>query len=175
MRVAFAAPYPGHILAIKLDEVDGRLICQKDSFLCAARGVSMGIYLQRRIMTGLFGGEGFVMQQLEGDGWVFVHAGGTVVERTLAPGEELHADTGCVAAFTGDIDFDIMRAGSVKSMIFGGEGVFFARLRGPGRVWLQSLPFSRLAGRMLASAPPTGRDVGEGSVLGGIGDLLGGR
>ena len=127
-RVAFAAPYPGHILAIKLDEIGGQLICQKDAFLCAARGVSLGIAFQRRIMTGLFGGEGFIMQKLEGDGWVFVHVGGTTVERTLEAGEELHIDTGCVAAHTASIDFDLVRAGSIKSMIFGGEGIFFARL-----------------------------------------------
>ena len=174
-RVGFAAPYPGHVLAIKLDELGGRLVCQKDAFLCAAKGVSLSIYFQRRIMTGLFGGEGFIMQSLEGDGWVFVHVGGSTIERTLGPGEELHVDTGCVAAFTGDIDFDLVRAGSIKSMIFGGEGVFFARLTGPGKVWIQSLPFSRLAGRMLAAAPQGGgRDKGEGSVLGTLGDIIGG-
>ena len=174
-RVGFAAPYPGHVLAIKLDEVGSRLVCQKDAFLCAAKGVSLSIFFQRRILTGLFGGEGFIMQALEGDGWVFVHVGGTTMERTLAPGEELHVDTGCVAAFTGDIDFDLVRAGSIKSMIFGGEGVFFARLTGPGKVWIQSLPFSRLAGRMLAAAPQGGgRDRGEGSVLGTLGDIIGG-
>lgn len=173
-RVAFASPYPGHIIAVKLDEVDGRLICQKDAFLCAARGVTMGIEFQRKIMTGLFGGEGFIMQKLEGDGWAFVHVGGTTVVRDLAPGEELHVDTGCVAAYTGDIDFDLVRAGSVKSMIFGGEGVFFAKLRGPGKVWIQSLPFSRLAGRVAAATGPTGSHKGEGSLLGGIGDIIGG-
>lgn len=174
-RVGFASPYPGHILAIKLDEVQGRLICQKDAFLCAARGVTLGVEFQKRIMTGLFGGDGFIMQKLEGDGWVFVHVGGTTLQRDLAPGEELHIDTGCVAAYTGDIDFDVVRAGSVKSMIFGGEGVFFARLRGPGRVWIQSLPFSRLAGRIFAAAPQGGgKHVGEGSLLGGIGDMLDG-
>lgn len=175
VRVAFASPYPGHILAIKLDEIDGRLLCQKDAFLCAAKGVSLGIEFQRKIMTGLFGGEGFIMQKLEGDGWVFVHVGGTTVEKTLAAGEELHIDTGCVAAYTGDIDFDIVRAGSVKSMIFGGEGAYFARLTGPGKVWIQSLPFSRLAGRIHAAAPQTGgRRTGEGSILGGLGDLIDG-
>lgn len=175
VRVGFAAPYPGHILAIKLDEIDGRLVCQKDAFLCAAKGVALGIEFQRRIMTGLFGGEGFIMQRLTGDGWVFVHVGGTTVEKVLAPGEELHIDTGCVAAYAGDIDFDVVRAGSIKSMIFGGEGVFFARLRGPGKVWLQSLPFSRLAGRMLSAVPGlTGSSKGEGSLLGGIGNLLDG-
>lgn len=173
-RVAFAAPFPGHILAIKLDSVNGRLICQKDSFLAAARGVSLGIHFQKRIMTGLFGGEGFIMQKMDGDGWVFVHMGGTVVERELAPGEEIHVDTGCVAAHTQDVDFDLVRAGSVKSMIFGGEGIFFARLRGPGKVWLQSLPFSRLAGRMHSAAPQNGGGQGEGSLLGGFGNLLDG-
>lgn len=174
-RVGFASPYPGHIMAIKLTEIGGRLICQKDAFLCAARGVSLGIYFQKKIMTGLFGGEGFIMQSLDGDGWVFVHVGGTVVERELAPGETLHVDTGCVAAFTATVDFDLERAGSIKSMIFGGEGIFFAKLTGPGKVWIQSLPFSRLAGRIYASMPQGGgRHVGEGSVLGGIGDLLDG-
>lgn len=173
-RVAFAAPYPGHILAIKLDEIGGQLICQKDAFLCAARGVSLGIAFQRRIMTGLFGGEGFVMQKLDGDGWVFVHVGGTTVERTLEAGEELHIDTGCVAAHTASVDFDLVRAGSIKSMIFGGEGVFFAKLTGPGKVWIQSLPFSRLAGRMWAALPSRGGSKGEGSLLGGIGNLLDG-
>lgn len=175
-RVSFAAPYPGHILAIKLDEIGGQLMCQKDAFLCAAKGVSLGIAFQRRIMTGLFGGEGFIMQKLDGDGWVFVHVGGTTVVRELGPGEELHVDTGCVAAYTKDVDFDLVRAGSVKSMIFGGEGIFFARLTGPGKVWIQSLPFSRLAGRMLAAAPGGGgRSKGEGSVIGGLGDLFGDR
>ncbi|MEJ1160729.1 AIM24 family protein [Prosthecomicrobium sp. N25] len=173
-RVAFAAPYPGHILALKLTEVGGVLICQKDSFLCAARGVSLGIHFQQRILTGLFGGEGFVMQRLEGDGWVFFHSGGTLVQRDLAPGEEIHVDTGCVAAYTATVDFDLVRAGSVKSMLFGGEGIFFARLVGPGRVWMQSLPFSRLAGRMLAAAPQTGGSSEEGSLLGGIGRILDG-
>lgn len=171
--VGFASPYPGHILAIKLDDVNGRLICQKEAFLCAAKGVSIGIAFQRKILTGLFGGDGFIMQDLQGDGWVFVHVGGTTMVRDLAPGEELHIDTGCVAAYTGGIEFDIVKAGSIKSMIFGGEGMFFARLRGPGRVWIQSLPFSRLAGRIMA-AGPGGRNVGEGSILGGIGDMLDG-
>jgi len=174
-RVSFAAPVPGTILAIKLDQVNGRLICQKDAFLAAARGVSIGIQFQRKIMTGLFGGEGFVMQKLEGDGWVFVQMGGMVIERELAPGEELHVDTGCVAAFTDTIDFDVTKAGNIKSMIFGGEGVFFARLRGPGKVWIQSLPFSRLAGGMLAAAGPRGgQNRGEGSLLGGLGNMIDG-
>ncbi|WP_075215344.1 AIM24 family protein [Mongoliimonas terrestris] len=174
-HVAFAAPFPGHILAIKLDAVGGRLVCQKDSFLAAAKGVSIGIAFQRRIMTGLFGGEGFIMQTLDGDGWVFVHMGGTLVEKELAPGEEIHVDTGCVAAYTAGVDFDLVRAGSIKSMVFGGEGVFFARLIGPGKVWMQSLPFSRFAGRMWAAAPQTGGGgQGEGSLLGGIGRILDG-
>ncbi|MBW8752593.1 MAG: TIGR00266 family protein [Sphingomonadales bacterium] len=174
-RVAFSAPVPGAILPIKLSELGGTLICQKDSFLAAARGVSIGIQFQRKIMTGLFGGEGFIMQKLEGDGWVFVQMGGTIVERQLAPGEELHVDTGCLAAYTPGVDFDIIGAGGVRSALFGGEGLFFARLRGPGKVWIQSLPFARLAGRMLAAAGSTGgQNRGEGSLLGGLGNLLDG-
>ena len=175
-RVAFSAPVPGAILPIKLSDVGGRLICQKDAFLAAARGVSIGIHFQQKILTGLFGGEGFIMQKLEGDGWVFVQMGGTVIERQLAPGEELHVDTGCVAAFTDTVDFDVTRVGSIKSMFFAGEGVFFARLRGPGKVWIQSLPFSRLAGRMLAAAGSRGgQNRGEGSLLGGLGDMIDGN
>ncbi|MBN8812599.1 MULTISPECIES: TIGR00266 family protein [Sphingomonas] len=175
-RVAFAAPVPGAIVPLKLDSVGGTLICQKDAFLCAAKGVSMGIAFQRRIMTGLFGGEGFIMQKLDGDGWVFVQFGGMVVERELAADEELHVDTGCVAAFTPSVEFDLVGAGGVRSAIFGGEGLFFARLRGPGKVWIQSLPFSRLAGRMMAAASSHGgQNRGEGSVLGGLGDLIGGN
>ena len=162
-------------MPIKLDSVGGRLICQKDAFLCAARGVSIGIHFQKRILTGLFGGEGFIMQKLEGDGWVFVQMGGTIIERQLAPGEEIHVDTGCIAALTADVDFDVVQAGSIKSMLFAGEGVFFARLRGPGKVWIQSLPFSRLAGRMLAAAMPGGgQSRGEGSILGQFGNLIDG-
>lgn len=171
-RVAFASPYPGTILAFDLAEMGGSLVAQKDAFLCAAKGVSIGIHFQKRVMTGLFGGEGFIMQRVDGDGFAFVHVGGCVVERQLAAGEELHIDTGCVAAMTPDVDFDLVRAGSVKSMVFGGEGIFFAKLRGPGRVWIQSLPFSRLAGRVLANVGPSGR--GEGSVLGSFGDMLDG-
>lgn len=172
-RVAFASPTPGTILPLKLDSIGGELICQKDSFLAAARGVEIGIALQRKMLTGLFGGEGFIMQRLTGDGWVFVQMGGTLIERELAPGEELHVDTGCVAAYTAGVEMDITRVGGVKSMIFGGEGVFFARLRGPGKVWIQSLPFSRLAGRMAAAAGSFGgSNRGEGSVLGGLGDAL---
>lgn len=170
-HVAFGAPFPGTLMPLRLSDLGGRLICQKDSFLCAARGVSLGIYFQRKILTGLFGGEGFIMQKLEGDGLVFVHAGGTVVERTLGPTDVLHVDTGCVVAFQDSIGFDVQQVGGIKSMLFGGEGVFFARLQGPGRIWLQSLPFSRLAGRMLMAAA-RGRE--EGSVLGPIGGILSG-
>ncbi|HEX8059078.1 MAG TPA: TIGR00266 family protein [Novosphingobium sp.] len=174
-RVAFSAPVPGAILPIKLSELGGTLICQKDSFLAAARGVSIGIAFQRKILTGLFGGEGFIMQKLEGDGWVFVQMGGTIVERELRAGEELHVDTGCLAAYTPGVDFDIVGAGGVRSALFGGEGLFFARLRGPGKVWIQSLPFARLAGRMLAASGSTGgQNRGEGSILGGLGNLLDG-
>lgn len=174
-RVAFSAPVPGAILPLKLSDIGGRLICQKDAFLAAAKGVSLGIAFQQKIMTGLFGGEGFIMQKLEGDGWVFVQFGGMVVERVLAPGEELHVDTGCVAAFTDTVDFDLVQAGGIKSMLFAGEGVFFARLRGPGKVWIQSLPFARLAGRMMAAAGGAGPSRGEGSILGQFGDLIGGN
>ena len=175
-RVAFGAPVPGAILPIRLSEVGGTLICQKDSFLCAAKGVSIGIHFQRKVLTGLFGGEGFIMQRLDGDGWVFVQMGGAVIERELRPGEQLHVDTGCIAAFTSSIDFDLIGAGGVKSSLFGGEGLFFARLTGPGKVWIQSLPFARLAGRMLAAAMPAGgQSRGEGSVLGPLGDLIQGN
>jgi len=174
-KVAFAAPYPGTVLAMKLDEHGGRLICQKDSFLAGARGVSVGIHLQRKILTGLFGGEGFIMQKLEGDGWVFIHAGGCVIERELAAGERIDVDTGCVVGYHASVSMDVRPVGGIKSMFFGGEGVFLATLTGPGRVWLQSLPFSRLAGRMLAAAPQAGgQSRGEGSVLGGLGRLLDG-
>ena len=174
-RVAFASPTPGSILPLNLGQHGGQLICQKDSFLAAARGVSIGIHFQKRMMTGLFGGEGFIMQKLEGDGWVFVQMGGTLVERELAAGEELHVDTGCLAAYTPGVDFDLVMAGGVKSVLFGGEGLFFARLRGPGKVWIQSLPFSRLAGRMMAAAGGQGGNRGEGSILGEIGGLIGGN
>jgi uncharacterized protein (TIGR00266 family) len=173
-RAAFAAPYPGTIIPLSLTNYGGRIICQKDSFLCAARGASIGIYFQKKVLTALFGGEGFIMQKLEGDGLVFVHAGGTVVERQLAPGEVLHVDTGCVVAFTDGVGFDIRSVGGVKSMLFGGEGVFFAELKGPGHVWVQSLPFSRLAGRMMMAAFQRGGSRDEGSVLGGLGGILSG-
>ncbi|SBV37356.1 putative uncharacterized domain protein [uncultured Stenotrophomonas sp.] len=174
-RVAFAAPYPGTVIPMKLDEHGGTLICQKDSFLAGARGVQVGVHLQRKVMTGLFGGEGFIMQKLEGDGWVFVHAGGCVVERELAAGERIDVDTGCVVAYHAGVDMDVRRVAGLKSMFFGGEGVFLATLTGPGKVWLQSLPFSRLAGRMYAAAPQAGgQSRGEGSVLGGLGRILDG-
>src|SRR5690349_19793062 len=175
-RVAFASPTPGAILPLKLSDYGGSLICQKDSFLAAAKGVSIGIHFQRRILTGLFGGEGFIMQRLDGDGWVFVQMGGTLVERELRPGEELHVDTGCLAAFQPRVDFDLIGAGGIKSSLFGGEGLFFARLTGPGKVWIQSLPFARLAGRMLQAAMPAGgQNRGEGSLLGPLGDLIQGN
>lgn len=173
-HVAFGAPFPGTIIPASLENYNGRLICQKDSFLCAAKGVSIGIHFQKKILTGLFGGEGFIMQKLEGDGQIFMHAGGTVIEKELAAGETLHVDTGCLVALTDSVHYDIEQAGGIKSMMFGGEGLFFARLKGPGHVWLQSLPFSRLAGRMLAAAPQRGGSQGEGSVLGGLGNLLDG-
>jgi uncharacterized protein (TIGR00266 family) len=174
-RVAFAAPYPGKIIPIDLRSVGGTLICQKDSFLCAARGVSLGIAFNRKMGVGLFGGEGFIMQKLDGDGLAFVHAGGTLAVKDLAAGESLRVDTGCVVAFQPGVDFDIQYVGKLKSALFGGEGLFFATLRGPGRVWLQSLPLSRLANRIVMAAPAAGgarRD--EGSLLGGLGGLLDG-
>lgn len=174
-RVAFAAPYPGRIVPVVLSEMGGTLICQKDSFLCAARGVSLGIAFQQRFGVGLFGGEGFIMQRLDGDGLVFVHAGGALISRDLKPGERLRVDTGCIVALQPSVDFDIQYVGKLKSALFSGEGLFFATLTGPGRVWLQSLPFSRLANRIIASAPAAGgRARGEGSILGGLGGLLDG-
>ncbi len=175
-RVAFAAPYPGKILPMDLRQLGGTLICQKDAFLCAARGVSLGIAFQRKLGTGFFGGEGFIMQKLDGDGMAFVHAGGTVVRRELKAGESLLVDTGCVVAYTTGVDFDIQYVGKIKTALFGGEGVFLAKMTGPGHVWLQSLPFSRLASRIFAAAPQTdsgGRE--EGGLLGGLsaGGLLG--
>lgn len=174
-RVAFGAPYPGKILPIQLSEIGGELIAQKDSFLCAAKGVSISIAFQKRLGVGLFGGEGFIMQRLLGDGLAFVHAGGTLYERTLAPSETLRVDTGCIVAFQPSVDYDIQLVGGVKTALFGGEGLFFATLRGPGKVWLQSLPFSRLARRIVAAAPQTGRGGREeGSILGGLGRVLDG-
>jgi uncharacterized protein (TIGR00266 family) len=174
-RVAFGAPYPGKIVAIHLAELGGELIAQKDSFLAAAKGVSIDIAFQRKFGVGLFGGEGFIMQRLQGDGWAFVHAGGTLQERTLAAGEVIRVDTGCIVAFQPSVNYDIQYVGKIKSALFGGEGLFFATLRGPGRVWLQSLPLSRLANRIIAAAPKAGgRRREEGSILGGLGGLLDG-
>jgi len=174
-QVSFAAPYPGKILAMDLKQIGGQLICQKDAFLCAARGVSIGIAFQRKIGVGLFGGEGFIMQRLEGDGLCFVHAGGTVHAVDLGPGESLRVDTGCLVALQPSVAYDIQFVGRIKSALFGGEGLFFAALTGPGRVWLQSLPFSRMADRIYKAAPAAGGSRrGEGSILGGLGDLLDG-
>lgn len=173
-RVAFASPYPGKIIPIHLREMGGEFICQKDAFLCAARGVSLGVAFQRKIGTALFGGEGFIMQRLRGDGMAFVHAGGTLSRKELAAGETLRVDTGCVVGYQPSVNFDIQYVGKLKSAIFGGEGLFFATLEGPGTVWIQSLPISRLAGRVLAYAPQRGGSKGEGSILGGVGNLLNG-
>lgn len=174
-KVAFAAPYPGTILALDLSQYGEELICQKDSFLAAALGTQVTMKFNRRLGTGFFGGEGFILQSLKGDGMVFVHAGGTLIKKELK-GETLRVDTGCIVGFTPGIDYDIERAGSLKSMVFGGEGLFLATLSGHGTVWLQSLPFSRMADRIIAHAPSSGgSDRGEGSVLGGIGRMIGGR
>jgi len=173
--VSFASPYPGKIIPIDLTEFKGKFICQKDAFLCAAKGVSIGIEFSKRLGRGLFGGEGFIMQKLEGDGMAFVHAGGTMGKKILQSGETLRVDTGCIVGFTQDVDYDIEFVGGIKNTIFGGEGLFFAKLQGPGTVYIQSLPFSRLADRIIASAPKSGgKDRGEGSILGGLGDLLDG-
>lgn len=171
-RVSFASPYPGKIIPLDLLRLGGPVVCQKDAFLCAAKGVSVGIALQRKLGTGLFGGEGFIMQKLEGDGIAFVHAGGHVFERELQPGELIKIDTGCVVAYTHQIDFDIQFVGGIKNTIFGGEGLFFATLRGPGKVWIQTLPVSRLASRILSYGTINRKE--EGSILGGIGNLLDG-
>ena len=175
-RVAFAAPYPGKILPMDLRQMGGMLICQKDAFLCAARGVSLGIHFQQKMSVGFFGGEGFIMQKLEGDGLAFVHAGGTVVRRELQPGQTLMVDTGCLVALTPSVNFEVQYVGKIKTALFGGEGLFFAKVTGPGTVWLQSLPFSRLASRVFAAAPQRGGSKEEGSILGGLagGSLLGG-
>jgi uncharacterized protein (TIGR00266 family) len=173
-RVAFASPYPGKIIPLHLTDVGGTLMCQKDAFLCAAKGVQVGIAFQKKIGVGLFGGEGFIMQKLEGDGLVFVHAGGTIVKRELTAGQTLRVDTGCIVALDSTVRYDIEMVGGVKSAIFGGEGFFFAKLTGPGTAWLQSLPFSRLAGRIWQSAPKAGgKSKGEGSVLGQLGGIGG--
>ncbi len=172
-NVAFASPYPGRIIPLDLSSHHNRILCQKDAFLCAAKGVSVGIAFQRKLGAGLFGGEGFILQKLEGDGLAFVHAGGTVVERDLAAGETLRLDTGCLVAFENQIDYDIQMVSGVKTALFGGEGLFFASLTGPGKVWIQSLPFSRLASRVFAAAAQGGgKSKGEGSVLGGLGGLV---
>jgi uncharacterized protein (TIGR00266 family) len=174
-KLAFASPYPGRIIPVDLSKIDGgTLICQKDCFLAAAKGVSIGIHIQRKILTGLFGGEGFIMQKLEGDGMIFIHAGGMLKEIELKRGEILHLDTGCLVAMEPQIEFDLEQAGGIKTGLFGGEGFFFAKLQGEGKIWVQSLPFSRLAGRMLSAAPQKlgNNDVGEGSALGVIGDMV---
>src|SRR5687767_14465203 len=171
-RVTFAAPYAGKIIPLDLSKLGEKVICQKDSFLCAAKGVAVGIEFQKKLGTGLFGGEGFIMQKLEGDGLAFVHSGGHVFEKTLQPGEFLRVDTGCLVAYTKTIDYNIQFVGGVKNTLFGGEGLFFATLRGPGKVWLQTLPISRLASRILSYG--TVRRKEEGSILGGIGNALDG-
>lgn len=171
-HISFAAPYPGKIIPLDLMRLGNRVICQKDSFLCAAKGVAIGIEFQRKLGTGLFGGEGFIMQKLEGDGMVFVHAGGHVMERELMPGELLKIDTGCIVAFTAGVSYDIQFVGGIKNTLFGGEGVFFATLRGPGKVWIQTLPISRLASRILSYG--TYKRKEEGSILGGLGNMIDG-
>lgn len=171
-RITFAAPYTGRIIPIDLFQLGGKIICQKDSFLCAAKGVSVGVEFQRKLGTGLFGGEGFIMQKLEGDGMAFVHSGGAIIERELQPGEMIKVDTGCIVAFTSYVHYDIQFVGGIKNSLFGGEGLFFATLTGPGKVWIQSLPISRLAGRILSYGVRGGKE--EGSILGGIGSLLDG-
>jgi uncharacterized protein (TIGR00266 family) len=173
-HVSFASPYPGKIIPMDLSELDGKLICQKDAFLAAAKGVTVGIEFQKKVGAGFFGGEGFIMQKLEGDGLAFVHAGGTIHKRELTAGESIRVDTGCLVAMTGNIDYNIEYVGGVKTALFGGEGLFFATLRGPGTVWVQSLPFSRLASRIFAAAPERGGSKGEGSIAGGLFDILGG-
>ncbi|MEX2596215.1 MAG: TIGR00266 family protein [Salibacteraceae bacterium] len=174
-HVTFASPYPGKVLALDLSKFEGKLICQKDAFLCAAQGSAIGIEFQKKIGVGMFGGEGFIMQKIEGDGMAFLHAGGTIIQKELKPGELLKVDTGCIVAFTKSIDYDIQFVGGVRNTIFGGEGLFFGALRGPGKVWIQSLPFSRLADRIISSAPKMGgKRKGEGSILGGLGGLLDG-
>ena len=171
-KVAFASPYPGSIIPIDLER-HGTILCQKDAFLCAAKGIEVGIAFQKKLGAGLFGGEGFILQKLEGDGLAFAHAGGTVVKRELASGEKLRLDTGCLVAFDASVDYDIQTVSGIKTALFGGEGLFYAALTGPGTIWMQSLPFSRLASRVFAAAPQAGgKRKGEGSVLGGLGDLV---
>ncbi len=171
-RVSFASPYPGKIIPMNLARLGGKVICQKDAFLCAAKGVAIGIEFQKKLGTGLFGGEGFIMEKLEGDGMAFVHAGGHVLRRELAPGQLLKIDTGCIVAFMNTVQYDIQFVGGIKNTLFGGEGVFFATLRGPGSVWIQTLPISRLASRILAYSGPKRKE--EGSILGGLGNLIDG-
>lgn len=173
--VAFAAPYPGKIIPFNLMDFGGSIICQRDSFLCAAEGINIEIAFQKKIGAGLFGGEGFIMQRLEGDGLAFLHAGGTIIEKELAPGQMMKIDTGCLVAMTSSVDYDVQFVGNVKSAIFGGEGLFFATLKGPGTIWLQSLPFSRLADRMISAGRIGGKNKGEGGLVGGIGlgDIFG--
>lgn len=171
-RVSFASPYPGKIIPLDLLELGGRITCQKDAFLCAAKGVAIGIEFQRKLGTGLFGGEGFIMEKLEGDGMAFVHAGGHVMRRELQSGELLKVDTGCLVAFTHGVNYDIQFVGGIKNTLFGGEGVFFATLRGPGSVWIQTLPISRLASRIMQYG--TYKRKEEGSILGGLGNMLDG-
>ena len=173
-KIAFAAPYPGKIVPIELARVGGEVIAQREAFLCAQRGVQLGVAFQQKLSVGFFGGEGFVMQRLQGDQVVFVHAGGTVVRRELAAGQTLRVDTGCLVALAGGAQFDIEYVGGVKTALFGGEGLFFAVLRGPGTVWLQSLPFSRLASRVFAAAPQMGGHREESSLMGGLAPGLGG-
>ena len=173
-NVSFASPYPGKIIPIDLTHFGGKFICQKDAFLCAAKGVSVGIEFSKKLGSGLFGGEGFIMQKLEGDGMAFVHAGGTMAMKELKAGETLRVDTGCIIGFDKTIDYDIEFVGGIKNTVFGGEGLFFAKLKGPGTVYIQSLPFSRLAGRVLSSATAGGKSKGEGNVLGSLGNILDG-
>jgi uncharacterized protein (TIGR00266 family) len=171
-RVSFASPYPGKIIPLDLRLLGGKVICQKDAFLCAAKGVSVGIDFQRRLGTGIFGGEGFIMEKLQGDGMAFVHAGGHVFERELFPGEMIKIDTGCLVALTQTVDYDIQFIGGIRNSIFGGEGLFFATLRGPGKVWIQTLPISRLASRVLSYGTVNRKE--EGSILGGLGNMIDG-
>lgn len=172
-KVAFGAAYPGKIIPVHLGDMGGTLLCQKDAFLCAAKGVSLGIAFQKKLGAGFFGGEGFILQKLEGDGLVFIHAGGAIIEKSLQPGQTLRVDTGCVVAFSSNIDFDIQYVGGIKTALFGGEGMFFTTLRGPGKIWLQSLPLARLANRIVGASKVGGSHGGEqGSVLGGLGTLF---
>lgn len=172
-RVAFSAPYPGKIIPVNLSELGGQIICQKDAFLCAALGTEIGIAWAKKLGVGLFGGEGFILEKLNGDGMVFLHAGGTIIKKELND-QTLRVDTGCLVAFSSGITYDIQRSGNLKSMFFGGEGLFLATLSGKGTVWIQSLPFSRLADRIIAAIPPSTRSTDEGSLLGGLGKIVGG-